>query len=80
MSEYESVLSAALQLSEEDRLRLIDELASSVPDDQPPTLSDEWLAEIERRSAEIDSGAVMPEPWPKVRQRLFRKHGLPDAD
>ena len=36
MSEYDTVLSAASQLPVTDRLRLIDELASSVPDDQPP--------------------------------------------
>jgi putative addiction module component (TIGR02574 family) len=80
MLEYESVLAAASQLSLADRLRLIDELAASVPDDQPPALSEEWLAEIERRSAELDSGAVRPEPWPNIRQRLFRKHGIADAD
>ena len=66
MSEYESVLSAASQLPVADRLRLIDDLASSVPDDQPPALPPEWLDEIERRSAELDSGAVKPQPWPEV--------------
>jgi putative addiction module component (TIGR02574 family) len=80
MTEYESVLSAASGLPVTDRLRLIDDLAASVPDDQPPTLSAEWLAEIERRSAELDSGAATPEPWQEVRERLFRKHGLTDAD
>jgi len=35
-------------------------LEASVPDDQPPALSEQWLAEISRRSAEIDSGAVTP--------------------
>jgi len=74
MPEYESVLSAASELSVADRLRLIDDLASSVPDDQPPALSPEWLAEIDRRSAELDSGAVHPQPWSEVRERLFRKH------
>jgi putative addiction module component (TIGR02574 family) len=70
MSEYESILAAASHLPVPDRLRLIDELASSVPDDQPAVLSKEWLAEIERRSAELDSGAVTPEPWSDIRQRL----------
>ena len=64
MTEYELVLSAASQLSVTDRLRLIDDLAASAPDDQPPTLSEAWLAEVERRSAEIDAGTVTPEPWP----------------
>ena len=80
MPEYDSVLSAASQLSVTDRLRLIDDLAASIPDDQPPALSEQWLAEIEHRSAELDAGTVTAEPWPEIRQRLFRKHGINGAD
>ena len=80
MSSYESILSAASQLPVVDRLRLIDELASSVPDDQPPHLSDEWLSEIERRSGEIDSGAVVTEDWADIRARLFNRHGVKGAN
>lgn len=80
MSQYESVLAAASELPVPDRLRLIDDLASSVPDDQPPTLSEKWLAEIERRSAELDAGEAIAEPWLQVRQRLFREHGVHEAD
>jgi len=76
MTDYDAILSAASQLPVTERLRLIDELAASVPDDQPPTLSSAWLEEIERRSAEIDSGAVSTEAWPDVRRRLFDKHGV----
>ena len=67
MSKYESVFSAASQLSVPDRLRLIDELAGSVPDDQPPTLPEAWQDEIARRSSELDSGAVAAEPWSEIR-------------
>lgn len=80
MSSFESILSAASQLPVPDRLRLIDALASSVPDDSPPSLSPEWLAEIERRSAEVDSGACVPIPWDQVRGELFKKVGLDRAD
>lgn len=80
MAEYETVLAAASQLSVADRLRLLNELAATVPDDQPPALSEEWVAEIERRSAELDSGTVTPETWSEVRRRLFQKHGIADAD
>ena len=55
MLEYDSVKQAAFQMSVGDRLRLIDDLAATLPDDQPPSLSSEWLEEIGRRSAEIDS-------------------------
>ena len=80
MTEYESVFSAASQLSVDERLRLIDDLAASVPDDRPPTLSSEWLAEIERRSAEFDTGTVAPLPWESVRKELFGRVGLDRAD
>lgn len=71
MSDYQAVFTEALQLPVTDRLRLIDELASTVPDDQPPHLSDEWLTEIERRAAELDSGAVKPDAWEEVQKRLL---------
>ena len=80
MLDVDAILSAASQLSVADRLRLIDQLAASVPDDQPPSLSQEWLAEIERRSAEIDSGSVATESWDSVRGRLFGKHGVEGAN
>ena len=80
MSTYEAVFSAACQLPIADRLRLIDELAASVPDDEPPALGPEWLAEIERRSAELDSGAVTTESWEVIRARLHAKLGLPGAN
>ena len=38
-----------------------------LPDDAVPPLSDEWLAEIQRRSAEYDAGSVQPIPWEQVR-------------
>ena len=76
MPDYQSIRSAAAELSVVEQLRLIDDLAASMPDDHPPSLSGEWLAELERRSAEIDSGAVKTEPWPDVRRRLMRQVGL----
>lgn len=80
MSSYESILSAASRLSVVDRLRLIDELASSVPDDQPPQISEAWLREIDRRSNELDSGTVVTEDWADIRARLFAQHGVDDAN
>ncbi len=75
MSKYESVLSAASQLPADDRLRLIDELASTIPSDQPPQLPAACLREIDRRSNEIDTGGVVTEDWADIRARLFAKHG-----
>ena len=80
MTDYDSVSAAAHKMPIPDKLRLIDELAATLPDDQPPALSPEWLTEIERRSAEIDAGKVTSEPWPQVRQRLMKQVGLDRAD
>jgi putative addiction module component (TIGR02574 family) len=80
MTTYESILTAASQLPVDQRLRLIDDLASLVPDDQPPQLSPEWLREIDRRSKEIDSGEVTCEDWAAIRARLFAKHGVKGAN
>jgi putative addiction module component (TIGR02574 family) len=76
MSDYQSILAAAHALPVAERLRLIDALAASVPDDQPPTLSDEWLAEIDRRSGELETGDVQAISWDAVRDRLRRQVGL----
>lgn len=80
MSDYQSVRSAAAELSVADQLRLIDDLAASMPDDQPLSLSEEWLVELERRSGEIDSGAARTESWSDVRQRLMHRVGLDDGN
>jgi len=73
---YDSILSDATRLPVSDRLRLIDELASTVPDDEPPQLSQAWLEEIGKRSNEMDSGEVVTEDWKEVRARLFSKQGI----
>ncbi len=80
MSDYETVFTAASQLPISERLRLIDELSADVPDDSPPTLSAEWLAEIARRSDELDNTAASTESWTEVRARLMRKAGGEGAD
>ena len=79
MLDFDAIVSEASQLSVIDRLRLIDQLAASVPDDQPPSLSEQWLTEIDRRSKEIDSGVVATESWYSIRSRLFGRYGVDGA-
>jgi hypothetical protein len=63
-SRPEQVLQAAMSLSEADRVQLVDALIStSQPVDAAP-LDDALLAEIERRSSEIDAGTAVLVPWP----------------
>jgi putative addiction module component (TIGR02574 family) len=79
MLDFEGIVSEASQLTVADRLRLIDRLAASVPDDQPPSLTEPWLVEIDRRSNEIDNGAIATESWDSIRTRLFHKYGVEGA-
>jgi putative addiction module component (TIGR02574 family) len=81
MTSYADVLATASQLPVNDRLLLIEELWNSVPAEALPPISDEWRAEINRRSAEIDAGTVQPIPWEQIRAEALRRAGIevPDA-
>jgi putative addiction module component (TIGR02574 family) len=67
VSSYDSVLSAATQLPEQDRLRLIDALWETVPPEVEAPLSSEWLAEIERRMDDLGKGRGKTVSWSDVR-------------
>ena len=73
MSDYESLLADASQLPVDARIQLIEALWDTVPEDALPALSDEWLAEIQRRSAEYDAGLVQPIPWEQIRTEALRR-------
>jgi len=62
------LLAEAAQLPIADRILLIEALWDSVPEGSLPPLNGEWLAEINRRSAEFDAGAVQAVPWERVRR------------
>ena len=80
MSEYELLLAGALQLPSDVRVQLIESLWDTVPDDLLPALSDEWIAEIERRSVEYAGGTVQAIPWEQVRNDARRRAGLTVPD
>lgn len=77
MSDFDSVLSAAQQLPNNDRLRLIDALWDSVPPESDAPFSDEWAREIERRVVALDDGTAETIPWPKIRDEALARlaHG-----
>ena len=58
----QDILKQALELPPADRLSVAQELRDSVaPEQQPPiSVDEELIAELERRDAEIESGAVTP--------------------
>lgn len=70
------VLQAALALPAEDRAELLDELIVARDEADPSPLSAEWMAEIERRSADFDAGLVQRIPWEEVKRRV-REQGRP---
>jgi len=80
MSDFDSVLSAAQQLPDTDRLRLIDALWDSVPADSAAPFSDEWAREIERRVAELDAGTAQTVPWHRIRDEALTRIGYGKGD
>jgi putative addiction module component (TIGR02574 family) len=73
MSSYDTLLADAVRLPLQARIQLIEALWDTLPDESLPPFSDEWLAEIERRSAEYDAGAVQPIAWEQIRREASRR-------
>lgn len=66
------IISAAKELPENDRREVIRELQESLPtDDEPVALSPEWMAEIQRRVAEMDAHPEKSRPWAEVRSEIM---------
>ncbi len=76
MTDVQSILAAATRLPVEQRLDLIDALCETIPAHTEHDLSPEWMAEIERRSAEIDAGTARLYTWEEVRDATRRRHGI----
>lgn len=65
----QQLVDAALALSDEERLLIIEALLDSLqPSDRPP-FDDSWRRVIEQRSEELHSAHVTGVPWADVRQR-----------
>ncbi len=81
MPSYETLLADVNCLPVAERLRLMDEIWETPPANALPPLSDEWVAEIQRRSAEYDSGKTATVSWELVKAEALRRVGMavPDA-
>jgi putative addiction module component (TIGR02574 family) len=64
MSTVETLQAEALQLPASERARLIERLIAGL--DSDPAIEEAWAAEVERRHAEIDNGAVSLLPGPEA--------------
>lgn len=66
----EQLLTTALNLPESERLELAEALLAASEPPVPQPTGDAWLAELQRRSAQIDAGDAVLTPWPEVKQRV----------
>ncbi len=63
-----------MQLPEEDREELAQEIAVSVHGGfSSAELEQEWMVEIERRSQEIDAGTATLVEWSEIQQRIAQR-------
>jgi len=76
MPTYESLLGDAKNLPVADRIRLVDAIWDTLPADALPPLGEEWTAEIQRRSAEIDSGTAEIVSWEEIKADALRRVGM----
>ena len=73
MSGRATVFDQALALPAPDRAALAHDLLRSLDEPEEPGADQAWLAELERRAAEIDAGTAVLEDWPTVRDRLANR-------
>ena len=64
----EGLEAEALQLSAAERARLVERLIASL--DIDPDVEEAWAAEVERRNAQIESGAVSLVPGSEALSKL----------
>jgi putative addiction module component (TIGR02574 family) len=64
------ILKQALELEEDERAELASLLIESLDEPAEEGVEAAWAVEIERRMADLNSGAVKTLPWDKVREKL----------
>ncbi len=71
----EQVLTAALELPDDDRVELIEALVVSVQAADEPPFIEAWREVIRRRSDELASGTVASVPWAEVKRQAREAGG-----
>lgn len=66
----QKLLTGALALPENERVKLASELLASVPQSPDPDWDSAWLAELDRRVKDVESGKVKLASWETTRRRL----------
>jgi len=80
MPDFDTLLCDATRLPVAERIELIEALWDSVPPGSLPPLTPEWIAEIQRRSKEFDSGAAETVPWERIRADALRRVGVGESN
>jgi putative addiction module component (TIGR02574 family) len=70
-----AILSAAMELTDAERVDLADLLFCSVSPEYQAEVDQSWAEEIDRRVKEIDDGTAELVPWEQVRDRLLKRAG-----
>lgn len=66
-----------MRLKPQERAALTGLLIESLEPESEEGVEEAWLAEIERRMAELDSGSVQTIPSDKLRARLYDSPNVP---
>ena len=63
----------AMRLDPKERATLMRLLVDTLDAESEEGSEDAWRAEVERRIAELDAGAVETVPWEELRARLYQR-------
>ena len=74
-STMETLLNAALALPDSERVELVEALIASFQLEDRPPFDESWREVIQRRSAELRSGQVVPVSWADVKRQAREKAG-----
>ena len=67
---FEQVLASSKSLTADERAKLARALIASLEQKQDDDAEQRWLAESERRVAEIETGYVTAVSWQEIKQQL----------
>jgi putative addiction module component (TIGR02574 family) len=65
-SQTESVYQAAMALPDAERLMLVERLMETLPSSEDELSEDEFIAELDRRFAEIQKDPSVGIPWSEI--------------
>jgi putative addiction module component (TIGR02574 family) len=69
-----ALLKELMELSVEEHLELVQDLWDSIPAEDFPPLSEEQMAELDRRLAEHEKDPGRASPWEEVKTRLWSRY------